>query len=145
MTLSAADQTRFPKATRYLKNVLPAVIRIPVIVRAMQTTGQLNRAQFREALRWGTEPTISIVPGLAACGSFTPTPGNNTLEIRESIFVDFEAGRGQLVARAGNVPALGLNVLHEMVHWGDNLDGIDRPGEEGDEFELLVYGRNLGC
>jgi len=111
----------------------------------MRTTGQLNFARFRAALRWGTPPTISIVPGLAACAQFTPTPGNATIEIRESIFQDFEAGRGQLAARAGNVPALGLNILHEMVHWGDNLDGVDRPGEEGDEFEMLVYGRNLGC
>lgn len=145
MILSAADQARFPRATRYLGHSLPTVINIGVIARAMQTTGQLNRAQFRAALRWGTQPAIQIVPGLAACASFTPTPGNNTIQIRESIFADFEAGRGQLVATAGNVPALGLNVLHEMVHWGDNLDGIDRPGEEGDEFEQLVYGRNLGC
>ena len=145
MILSAANQARFPRSTRYLRNELPQVIRIPVIVRAMQTTGQLNRASFRVALSWGTQPTIRVVPGLAACGSFTPTPGNNVIEIREQIFVDHEAGRGLLFTRAGRVPALGLNVLHEMVHWGDNLDGVDRPGEEGDEFEMLVYGRNLGC
>ncbi|TGO03419.1 hypothetical protein PN36_06610 [Candidatus Thiomargarita nelsonii] len=59
--------------------------------------------------------------------------------------MNFEAGRGRIMARAGAVPALGVNILHEMVHWGDNLDGVDRPGEEGDEFEMLVYGRNLGC
>lgn len=145
MTLSGTDQARFPKSTRYLKHELPKVIDIPVIVSAMRTTGQLNKTQFRNALKWGTNPVIRVVPGLDACGSFTPTPGNNTIEIRESIFTDFEAGRGYLRARAGNVPALGVNVLHEMVHWGDNLDGVDRPGEEGDEFEMLVYHVNLGC
>ena len=75
----------------------------------------------------------------------SPTPGNNVIDVREKIFKDFEAGRGQLAARAGRVPALGVNILHEMVHWGDNRDGVDRPGEEGDEFEMLVYGRNLAC
>ena len=145
MILLAADQTRFPKATRYLKTVLPSVADNAAIASAMLRTAQLNRAAFRAALTWGASPEIRVVPGLAACGSFTPTPGNNTIEIRESIFVDFEAGRGQLRTRAGRVAALGLNVLHEMVHWGDNLDGVDRPGEEGDEFEGLVYGRNLGC
>lgn len=145
MRMSPADVTRFPESARYVRNVLPTVIDIPVIVRAMRRTGQLNRVQFRMALRWGTDPLIMIVPGMAACGQFTPTPANNTIEIREAIFTEFEAGRGRLAARAGNVFALGLNILHEMVHWGDNRDGVDRDGEEGDEFELLVYGRNLGC
>lgn len=145
MILSPADQTRFPKATRYVKNELPKVIHAPAIVNAMRTTGQLTSASFRTALRWGSQPTIKIVPGLSACAQFTPTPGNNVIEISERIFTDFEAGRGRLVARAGNVPALGVNILHEMVHWGDNLDGVDRAGEEGEEFELLVYGRNLSC
>jgi len=31
---------------------------------------------------------------------------------------------------------LGVTLLYELVHW----DGIDRPGEEGEEFERLVYG-----
>ena len=145
MTLSAADQTRFPIATDYIKKVLPTVINNPVIVRAMHKTGQLNRARFRDALSWGTAPAIQIVVGIPACAQFSPTPGNTTIEIRESIFQDYEAGLGMLVTRAGTVPALGLNILHEMVHWGDNLDGIDRAGEEGNEFENLVYGQDLGC
>lgn len=145
MILRPADQIRFPKSTRYIRRSLPRVINVPVIVRAMQTTGQLNRAQFQLALTWGINPTINIVAGLPSCASFTPTPGNNIIKIQESIFHDFEAGRGFLRARGRKVQALGVNILHEMVHWGDNKDGIDRPGEEGDEFELLVYGVNLAC
>lgn len=145
MNLSRADQAKYPRSTRYLKNDLSKVGHMPVIVRAMQTTGQLTQAQFQNALRWGTSPSIQIVAGLPSCASFTPTPGNNVIKIAERIFVDYEAGRGRLVAAAGNVPALGLNVLHEMVHWGDNRDGVDRAGEEGDEFEMLVYRANLGC
>jgi hypothetical protein len=145
MILSGPDQTRFPQATRYVRYVLPTVINIPVIVRAMERFAQLDRAAFRRALGWGAQPTIEIVPDLDACGSFTPTPGNNVIQIRESIFTDFEAGRGYLRTRYGWVPALGLNILHETVHWGDNLDGVDFPGEEGDLFELAVYGVDLGC
>lgn len=148
MFMCPTDQARFPKSARYIRCSLPSVVDIPVIARAMQLTGQLDRAAFREAMRWGSQPTILIVPGLDACGSFEPTPGNNTIQIRQSVFEDFEAGRGMLRARAGNVPALGVNILHETVHWGDNRDGIDRKGavdDEGDEFELLIYGVNLGC
>jgi hypothetical protein len=31
-------------------------------------------------------------------------------------------------------------LLHELVHWGDDQDGVDRPGEEGKEFERRAYG-----
>lgn len=145
MIMTAADQARFPRATRYLRRVLPTVINIPVIVRAMRIHGQLDRAAFRNALMWGTQPTISIVAGLPVCGRFIGVPGNNTILIAEDIFTDFEAGRGQLRAAAGNVPALGVNVLHEMVHWGDNADGVHAAADAGDAFEMLVYRRNLGC
>ncbi len=145
MNLSKANQAKFPKSTRYLKKVLPSVGHMPVIVKAMKKTGQLDQAQFQLALTWGTNPMIQPVPGLVACASFTHTPGNHMIKLREKIFSDFEAGKGNLVAAAGNVPALGLNILHEMVHWGDNRDGVLRAGEAGDEFEMLVYRANLGC
>lgn len=82
---------------------------------------------------------------MSGCASFTPTPGNNIIKLRESIFVNHEAGKGLLQARAKKVEALEVDILHEMIHWGDNKDNKDRTGEEGDEFELMVYGVNLGC
>ena len=124
---------------------MPAVIRVPALRAAMATAGQLNRSQFHAALAWGTPPNISIVPALGACGEFTPTPGNNTIRIDQRLFVDFEAGRGKVLVRARNVYVLGVTLLHEMAHWGDNLDGIDRAGEEGNEFERLVYGAVVPC
>ncbi len=111
----------------------------------MNTHGQLNRAQFRTALSWGTNPRILIVAGLGACGTFTPVAGNHTIRIRESLFTNFEAGNGQGVARAGNAPLLGVTILHEMCHWGDMLDGVNTPGvEDGDAFEQMVYGGRVG-
>lgn len=53
---------------------------------------------------------------------------------------EFEAGKGKRVARAGDVYLVGVTLLHELVHWGDDQDGIDRPGAEGEEFERLIYG-----
>jgi hypothetical protein len=146
--LSFFSRLRYPKSTHYIRCSLPTVISVPSIVRAMKKYGQLDKEAFRLALAWGNSPTIEIVAGLDACASFTPTPGNNTIQIRQSIFDDFEAGRGWLLARAGWVAALGVNILHETVHWGDNLDGVDwdeGDGEEGEAFEMDVYGRNLSC
>jgi hypothetical protein len=39
---------------------------------------------------------------------------------------------------------LGTTILHEYVHYGDFQDGVQYPGEEGDLFELYVYGENVG-
>ena len=150
MRLSLADQARFRGATRYIRHVLPTVIEIAVIRRAMARFGELNRTEFREALRWGADPLIEVVPGLGSCASFSSTTPDR-IRLREQIFTEFEAGRGYLRSVHGLVPALGLNILHEMCHWGDFLDGVQQTNpdgtlfEEGQAFELTVYGRDLAC
>ncbi len=150
MNLSALDQRRFPLSTKYIKQVLPQVANNVTIRRAMARFGQLNLLAFRQALRWGTDPLIVPQLHLAACASFSGTQPNQ-ITLRESIFTDFEAGRGRLHANSGTVPALGVNILHEMTHWGDFLDGTQQRNpdgtlfEEGHAFELAVYGRDLTC
>ena len=150
MRLSLVDQGRFPQSTRYIRRVLPTVIENVWIRRAMARFGELNTAAFREALRWENDPLIVVNPGLAACASFSAT-NPDQIELREQIFTDFEAGRGQLRSVHGLVPALGVNILHEMCHWGDMRDGIQQTNadgtlfEEGQAFELAVYGRDLQC
>lgn len=145
MILSPADQRAYPRCAAYIRNTLPNVVNNATIRNAINTTGQLNRAQLTRALTWGHQPTIRVVT-MTSCGRFTPTPGNNVIEIATRVFRDFEAGRGRIrLRRGGTALALEVNILHELVHWGDNLDGVDRPGEEGDEFEMLVYGQNIAC
>lgn len=112
--------------------------------------GELNTDAFREALRWDNDPLIEVVAGLAACASFSAAKPDR-IELREQIFLDFEAGRGYLRSVHGFVPALGVNILHEMCHWGDMRDGVQQTNadgtlfEEGQAFELTVYGRDLTC
>lgn len=36
---------------------------------------------------------------------------------------------------------VGVTVLHEYVHFRDNSDGVDYPGEEGSLFEKDAYGQ----
>lgn len=38
---------------------------------------------------------------------------------------------------------LGVTILHEYVHLGDFVDGIDQPGEEGILFEEATYGESI--
>ena len=50
--------------------------------------------------------------------------------------------------KAANSPKMHLllesTILHEMVHWGDRLDGVRQKGEEGKDFERKAYGRDIG-
>lgn len=140
MRLSPVDVRRYPKFAHYVKNDLPKIIRVPSITQAMNSIAQLNRAKFQLALSWNANPSIKITNLVGALGEFTPNIGSNEIRLDTSIITDFEAGRGRKVARAGNVYLVGVTLLHELVHWGDDQDGIDRPGEEGNEFERLAYG-----
>jgi len=143
MKMSAADQAAFPKLKQYVKNGLPSVADNPAIRSAMLEFGQLNHSKLVQALKWGNQPTIKVTPLSNANGEFTPDIGSNEIRLDKGIVEEFEAGRGWRNARAGRVLLVGTTILHELVHWGDDQDGIDRPGEEGVEFEIRVYGSDI--
>jgi len=140
MKMSPADQTKYPKLKQYASKSIPEVIKVPSIVHAMNKVGQLKRQRFKTAITWGQGPLLKITPLVGAYGEFTPNTGSNEIRIQTQIVEDFEKGRGVKKSRAGKVYLVGVTLLHELVHWGDDQDGADRPGEEGEEFEKLVYG-----
>jgi hypothetical protein len=89
---------------------------------------------------WGTVPNIKITNLARAHGGFTPNVGSQEIRINKMMVEEFEAGNGKRAAHAGNVYLVGVTLLHELIHWADDRDGIDRPGEEGEEFERAMYG-----
>lgn len=140
MKMSPEDQRDFPKFKQYVQCSLPTVADVPIIRSAMLQIAQLNHAKLTHALAWGNEPTIKVTP-MTVHGEFTPDIGSNEIRIDKTDVEEFEAGRGIRNARAGKVYLVGVTLLHELVHWGDDQDGVDRPGEEGEEFERKVYGK----
>lgn len=138
MRMSLADQKAYPKLTAYVKHELPTVVHVPSIVRVMKRVGQLNSTMLRKALSWGTNPDLSVQPLVDAFGKFTP--GTHELRIDKPMVEEFEAGRGRRVARAGGVYLVGVTILHELVHWGDDQDRTHNPSEAGETFETLIYG-----
>jgi hypothetical protein len=142
MLMSAADQRSYPRLAYYVRVNLPDVINVPIIVNALNNIGQINMARLRLALRWGNIPSVRVAdldPGIY--GEFSPGANSTELRISRQVVRDFEAGRGiRTTARGGRVYIVGVTILHELVHWGDDQDGVDRPGEEGEEFETAVYG-----
>jgi len=141
MRMLNSDIKKYPKLSYYVKVNMPQVLNVSSLVNAMNKIGNINRTQLREALSWGRGPQIKITKLASAYGEFSPNSKSNELRIDTDLVKDFEKGKGTKVARAGNVYLVGVTLLHELIHWGDDQNGIDRKGEEGSEFERLVYGR----
>jgi Metallopeptidase toxin 3 len=140
MKMSAHDQTTYPQLKQYVRDSLPKVADIPIIRNAMLEIAQLNHAKLKKALAWGNEPTLKVTKLTGAVGEFSPDVGSNEIRLDTDMVLEFEGGGGLRNAKAGRVYLVGVTILHEMTHWGDDQDGVDRPGEEGEEFETKVYG-----
>jgi len=155
MNLSAADQTSYPALTQYVKIALPKVMDVPLIVSNMKKYGSLSAAQLREALKWGSNPTIIVkdlnlhtcgAAGTGAWGCFraaSPT----LLEIRKDLVEDFEKsltkGKDNKNAKGQIVYVVGATILHELCHWGNNQAGVAEAAEMGLAFEKATYGKTI--
>lgn len=140
MRMLPADEKLYARFARYVRLDMPSVASVPAILQAMSKIGQINQLKLMTALKWGSGPMIKVTPLVGAYGEFTPGVKSNEIRIDVKIVKDFEAGKDKRLARAGNVHLVGVTLLHELVHWGDDQDGVDRPGEEGEEIEKFLYG-----
>lgn len=141
MIMTRADQTSFPKFTRYVRYSLPAVVDVKSIVAAFAKYGQIDRATLKRALTWGNEPHITIREFPGAIGLFNGSVDADEINIHTRIVRSFEDGHGLRRNKWGaGVYLVGVTLLHELTHWADNRDGIDFPDEEGEQFEKDVYG-----
>jgi hypothetical protein len=71
------------------------------------------------------------------------TKGSNILRINEYYVSKFEVGDGlRKTPKRPMVALVGVILLHELVHWADEQDGLeDFPNlEVGEEFEKKIYG-----
>jgi len=103
---------------------------------AFREFSELPDADARQALSFGTDPLVFIKPLPGANGFFDERKPSRVL------FADKLVRRFEADAKNADLQrAVEAKLLHEMVHWGDHKDGIDQPGEEGENFELAAYGR----
>ena len=152
MIISAADQVTYPRFTRYVRRSLPSIANVASMRRAFLRFAQMDRATLQRALAWGNQPTLSIQalaspPGSFLNGEFTPDSGSNEIRLNVLLVQAFETGSPHQLAVTHNasgqpMPRVGVTILHELVHWGDDQDGVDFAGEEGELFEAAVYGTN---
>jgi len=67
----------------------------------------------------------------------------NKLFIDKDYVLALENSNEDQLIQEGLLFYLGVVLLHEYVHYGDNTNAVQYQGEEGDEFELRVYGQNM--
>ena len=139
MLMDDKDVKDYPNFAKYVKDDLPKVADNAGIRYAMSKLGQLSHAKLKLALTWGQGPKLKLQEMSDAYGRFTPGTNEIKLDLIDCVR-PFEKGTDLVKARAGKVHLAGVKLLHELVHWGDDQDGVDHPKEAGDEFEKMVYG-----
>jgi hypothetical protein len=150
MIILMGDQVSFPKLARYVRYELPKVASIDVVANGFLRWAQMDRATLQRALTWDNQPTLMFRPmpttiDRLVSGEFSPP---NELHINTALAAAFEAGAPPWLftmrnARGDPFPLIGAIILHELVHWGDYWDDINQiefPGEEGNQFMIDVYG-----
>ena len=137
--------TQYPKLTEYLKNKIPALKNNQFIINKLVQYSELNSQQIINDLKWGQGPTIQIAQldsrGVNCYGIFSSaTPNVLTIDID---FVNLLENSTPGPEGDSLAFLLGVTILHEYVHLGDFVDGIDQPGEEGLLFEQATYGETI--
>jgi hypothetical protein len=104
----AAD---FPKCNKYLREEMPKVVRVPRIANAMRELGRLDSALFAQALKPGTQPTLTLfdrpMPHDSILGErwLIPRDASGRVVLNVSLFEDFEAQSGRRLKAVAHVSA----------------------------------------
>lgn len=142
--------SQYPKLTEYLKNKLPKIGDIPLIVNTIKDITGLNEQKIKTDLLWNKGPVIEIVqldnyaPNTDenTAGAFDKTKPN-TLLIDIDYVQAIENSTAPQYEEDGLLFYIGSTILHEYVHLGVNSSGVNYPGEAGIAFELRVYGQDV--
>ena len=142
-------QNLYPNFTEYVKNKIPLLKQNNFIINKLVQYSELSISKVKRDLQWGEGPTIKIVQLNGFCETCDDdTYGLFNSDDPNSIYVDIDIVN--LIESSPNSPEgdslaflLGVSILHEYVHLGDYVDGIDQPGEEGLLFEQATYGESI--
>ena len=143
--MSLWDQFFYPKTRNFLRYELPTVMHDKKKWPAFLKYSEFQGRWFGEfwavmAISWGNRPQISVEQLSGAFGEYRPGRGEHIVYLDKDWATRFEKDHKKAAAKE----LMEATVLHEMVHWGDDQDGKDQPGEEGEAFEKAAYGKVIG-
>lgn len=157
MKMDPNDEQRYWRLASYLKTHLTQAYDSSKIVKNMKRFGHLDKSQFGQALIWGNDPGVEIVPldngrcnVARALGCFEHN-NPNTILLDQTMVERFQDDPGNTAmnyfyTKSGHlVPIVGGTVLHELCHWGNKKANFDERGREyGVKFEKATYGVIIG-
>jgi len=143
------DAKSFPKFTKYVSTAIPTLGNVDSIVSAISSISELGDASvIKDALSWGKGPVIDIqilVDKQIGNKVYSPragyTPHTNIIVMRQKDVAYFEMGSDMRKAPNGHmVHIVGVQLLHELVHWARDRAGKDETEDLGFVFEKQIYG-----
>jgi hypothetical protein len=142
MIVSAGFVQKYPRVAMWICNNLPKVKEKPKVFNAFQKYSSLNEKVAERAIRHGNQPVIEFRYMPTSNGEFIGNKYPDTVFISKAICDRFQDSETD-----ANDPRMHLLVestlLHEMVHWGDWMDGTVGAGELGKAFEKEAYGKDI--
>jgi hypothetical protein len=142
MIVSTGFVKDYPRVAMWICNNLPAVKKNPKVFKAFQKYAELNEKVAERALEHGNPPIVEFRHIPTANGEFIPKKWPDTVFIAMDICAKFQTSDAD--AKDPRMHRLvESTLLHEIVHWGDWLDGKVAPFEAGKAFEKEAYGKDI--
>ena len=142
MKIAAALMGNYPGVAMWICNNLPKARNKPKIFNSFKKYASLTDQEAIRAINHGSEPEIDYRHMPTANGEFWGAKYPNTVFISKDICDRFK--RSVVDANDPRMHVLlEATLLHEMVHWGDWMDGKVTAGELGKTFEKEAYGRDI--
>ncbi|WP_046247427.1 hypothetical protein [Hymenobacter terrenus] len=136
-----------PKLVQTLENLRSLVENNSKLLNGLIAFSGRTQAQIISDLTYGQGPEVKIGQpvdkfGNPVIGQFDPA--NPNVLTLDGAFINQLQHTTSASASDALSFYLAVSLLHEYVHFGDNLTGRDYPGEEGTIFEQTVFGVELG-
>ena len=109
-------------------------------MKALCIAGRFTNEQIKEMVKYGKGPTINVTQlEKGYYGLFNPGINSTTLNISEDIVNELEHAEG--FDAVVSLFLVGVTILHEFSHYGDDLAGnLERDREDGKVYEENAYG-----
>ena len=138
--ISREQAKQYPRLNQYLQKGIQGILNNPAIMKALCIAGRFTNEQIKEMVKYGKGPTINVTQlEKGYYGLFNPGINSTTLNISEDIVNELEHAEG--FDAVVSLFLVGVTILHEFSHYGDDLAGnLERDREDGKVYEENAYG-----
>ena len=137
--LSKEQAKKYPRLNLYLQKGIQGILDNPKIMHALRVAGRFTNEQIKEMVTYGQGPTINVTPLESQYGFFISGINSTTLNIDEYTVNELENAEG--FDAVESLFFIGVTILHEFSHYGDDLAGNpEEDREDGEVYEKNAYG-----